>query len=393
MNYFMFSTTLGAATNWGSTSTIGGSELVSRAVSASWDAVWDKVLGGPLFGALNWFGTFIAMGCLLFWLVDWAKKLLEDESGRSFTEIIWPLIVIILLSNGGHNMIGISRSIRSVAADVNTRVLDGIGGQLQLEEKLSAMSDYSSLKGKIETIRAQCNSSVDTEVLKKCIGVAEARADLVLAKYKEQYPDSGVFSRSLEEIKKASMEDPTAGVAKAAEKVGGAVGSVGKKAYNAARNVAFSGTTVVIEIFLIACQAAFQHMIELAMLLTALIAPIAVGSSLLPVGGKAIYLWLTSFWSLALCKISLNVITGVFALAIYQSGPEDTMTHALLIGILAPILAMALSSGGGMAIFNAISQAGAMVVGTAASVGGAAVGQAVGSKLASSVSKGVAGGE
>jgi|GEM_PF-317636 len=393
MNYFVVSPLLGAATNWGSTATLKGAEFVSRSISASWDVTWDKVLGGSLFGALNWFGVFIALGCLLFWMVDWAKKLLEDESGRPFTEIMWPLIVIMLLTNGGQNLVGISRSIRSVGAVINTRVLDGVGGQLQLEEKLSALSDYSSLKGRIEELRAQCNSKVNTKELQVCIEIAGQQANIILADYKKQYPDSGALGRSLEEIEKASMEDPMKGTEKIVEQVGGAVGAQATKVSNAARNVASAPITAVIEILLIACAAAFQHMIELAMLLTALMGPIAAGASLLPMGGKAIYLWLTSFWSLILCKISLNVITGVFALTIYQSGPEDTMTHAILIGLLAPILAMALSSGGGMAIFNAISQAGAMVVGSVASAGGAAVGQAVGSKIASSVSQGIAGGE
>ena len=82
-----------------------------------------------------------------------------------------------------------------------------------------------------------------------------------------------------------------------------------------------------------------------------------VGASLLPIGAKPLYAWMTGFWSLGMAKLSLNIITGLAATAIAASAQLDTLSIAITLGLLAPILALALSAGGGMAIFSAILSA------------------------------------
>ncbi len=54
--------------------------------------------------------------------------------------------------------------------------------------------------------------------------------------------------------------------------------------------------------WLFALAIAFQWIIEVCMLLTALLGPLAVGGSLLPVGQKAIFAWLTGFFSVGMIK-------------------------------------------------------------------------------------------
>jgi hypothetical protein len=41
-----------------------------------------------------------------------------------------------------------------------------------------------------------------------------------------------------------------------------------------------------------------------------------VGASLLLIGAKPFYAWMTGFWSLGMAKLSLNIITGLAATAI-----------------------------------------------------------------------------
>jgi hypothetical protein len=114
---------------------------------------------------------------------------------------------------------------------------------------------------------------------------------------------------------------------------------------------------LVVEAFMIGMQVAFQSIIEVSLLLTALMGPIAVGTTLLPIGGKPIYLWLTSTWSLTLAKIALNIVTGLVAVSIQRSGDYDTLGTSITLGLLSPILALAIVGGGGLAIFNAITAA------------------------------------
>jgi hypothetical protein len=66
---------------------------------------------------------------------------------------------------------------------------------------------------------------------------------------------------------------------------------------------------------------------------------------------------MTGFWSLGMAKLSLNIVTGLAATAIAASAQLDTLSIAITLGLLAPILALSLSAGGGMAIFSAIVSA------------------------------------
>ncbi len=119
---------------------------------------------------------------------------------------------------------------------------------------------------------------------------------------------------------------------------------------------------ILIQTILMASQAAFQALIEASMLLTGLMGPIALGSSLLPFGAKPIYAWLTAFWSVGICKLCLNVISGLIAVTLYNTGPTEMLPASIMLGLFAPIMALGMATGGGMAIFNGITGSVATIV-------------------------------
>lgn len=97
------------------------------------------------------------------------------------------------------------------------------------------------------------------------------------------------------------------------------------------------------------------------MLLLAVLGPLAVGGSLLPVSGKPIFAWLTGFLSAGIAKISFSII-AVLTAAVIINGPAedvsadpDLMWFIIFLGILAPILSLVLAGVGGLAVFNTIS--------------------------------------
>lgn len=333
----------------------------SKETALAWDQTWDQVMQGPLYVALNDFGIFLAVGTLLFWMVDWFRKLNEDEANRPLSELVFPVLVAFLLAQGGVNIANLSKSMRAVTNEINDRVVTTVAGQVDLEKKLSTLSEYSSVSSKLAALRSQCNGLVDSKEVDECVNKAKTLAQQEIDAYQSKHSGAEKFFIGLKQTLDATFASPS-------------------KAANsglAVSRIASAPVMWAIEALLIAAQIAFFNLIELSMLLTALLGPVAVGTSLLPVGGKPIYLWLTAFWSLGLCKISLNVITGVFALSAVKAGPDDSLVNALLIGALGPILAMALASGGGMAIFNAVSQAGSMAGSAfAAPAGRAAAGSA-----------------
>ena len=120
---------------------------------------------------------------------------------------------------------------------------------------------------------------------------------------------------------------------------------------------------------MLALNNAYQWGLELALLLTALMGPLAVGGSLLPVGSRAIVGWLTGFFTVALAKLSFNIILGLAGQLIATAEASQPMIFLAFIGIVAPFLATGIAAGGGMAVLTQLTN-GARWVATSAASGG-----------------------
>ena len=93
------------------------------------------------------------------------------------------------------------------------------------------------------------------------------------------------------------------------------------------------------------------------MLLTGLIGPIAVAGSIIPLQGRPLWAWLVGFFSLGLAKFSYNILVGLAATVVVAADAQTQgdFGFLLLISVLAPILALAIAGGAGMAVFRSIS--------------------------------------
>jgi hypothetical protein len=93
------------------------------------------------------------------------------------------------------------------------------------------------------------------------------------------------------------------------------------------------------------------------MLITGLMGPIAVAGSVVPLQTRPLWGWLTGFFSLGMAKFSYNVIVGLAATVLVAADAQERgdFGFLLLIGVLAPILALTLAGGAGMAVFRGIS--------------------------------------
>jgi len=317
----------------------------SKEISKAWDYTWEQVLNGPLFEELNRIGLIIAAACLILWTISFAKKWLDSETGGMsfFQELIFPMIVILLLSNGGANMRLLSMGMRSAINGLNSQMLEKVAAKLNIEQITLELADYAAVEGQFGNLRSQCSSIVNQQKLVQCLKLQGEAQQGILDSYREKYGDS-VRIKRLEAVKIESAKDPV----KAAQQASGG-GIFG-----------FDPLVEIVKIVLMAFQIAFAQLIEASLLLTAVMGPIAVGATLLPFGAKPLYAWLTSFFSLGLAKLSYNIISGIVAVSFYkQSGGGDSMGAAIFFGLLAPILALAAAGGGGLAVFNGITSAAA----------------------------------
>ncbi len=94
--------------------------------------------------------------------------------------------------------------------------------------------------------------------------------------------------------------------------------------------------------------------------------PIAVAGALM-YEGKSLWAWLTGFFAIGMAQVSYNIIVGLAAVVVVNANVTDTLGFLVVIAILAPALALALASGGGMVVFNIINAGSAGIAATLAS--------------------------
>jgi len=334
---------------------LNSSRNISDSVRQSWDYAWDQALGGSLFTNMVDVGIFLAAGSLALWCVSFARKWMDDEANpNSLQELIWPLIVVLLLANQGSNLALLAKGLRGFVNEVNTNLLNGISRDLKVEEAMAELADFSSAEIQFASLRSQCNAIVNKKKQLECISLQAEAMTGILEQYKQQHTDTP-YAKKLAQEQALAKQDPDSNL------VSGAV--------NLVAGVVSTPFTLAAITILNTFQWAFSQLVEVSMLLTALMGPIAVGASLLPMGTKPIFAWLSAFSSVGILKLSYNLVIGLATMSFYHSGDINNLAAALFYGLCAPILAMGMAAGGGMAIFSGISGAVSGAVGLAVTQG------------------------
>lgn len=316
----------------------------AKSFAESWNNQWLDTLqnntNDNIYGALTNLGVFFAVGTLLFFMIQWLRDVLDGEYSRPISALIWPFIVVLLLTNSGQGTIlsNLTLAVRDVLNGVNVRVVQAGDIEQSYQQALN-MSIAEEVAG---SFLRPCQSLIGDQQT-QCFIQAREKINELLEEYRGLYGRDKIWIERLQEQANLISDN---------------TGNVTELAFNS-----FLGSTVQtsIKTFFISLQFAFQNLIESAMLLVAVLGPLAVGGSLLPVAGKPLFAWLTGFLSMGIAKISFNIIAIITA-AVIVNGPAqdananpDLMWFIIFLGLLAPILSLALAAAGGFAVFNAIS--------------------------------------
>jgi hypothetical protein len=290
----------------------------SAAISAAMDKLWIDVLGGGLYGAIASLGVFFAVGTLLIFMVQWFKAMIEGDNPQAFSEIVWPLLVIVLLANNATVLSACTLQLRGIINQVNQTILTSTSGSLQLQEAYQQALLQLGNEAVAKSLASQCAAVGEPIQQAECLKNATQQA----GSSPQQSSGDNIFTRDY-----------------------------GKEIQEGISNV----FAVAVKGWLIAFGIAFQWIVEVSLLLTALLGPLAVGGSLLPVGQRAIFAWLTGFFSVGMVKLSFNIIVGLVATLVINAKNADSMVFAFATGLLAPVLSLILAAGGGMSVFNSLS--------------------------------------
>jgi hypothetical protein len=349
-------------------SSIGeAAQTAGRLAFEAFNANWVELTSGKsqIYFATVKTSLAVATTLIAFWAVPFINTIIhEGYSDKTIEELIYPLVVVFMLAvNNGYLLSSTSLFFRNTTNYVNSQILETTINGIKIEQAIRQSNLNQAFKQILSEKVVECrlqpsnssfydiqdgeqrgqsskgqenNQNVDSQTV--CI--ENAIKDVVQAaeEYNAKNQASSNFN-IVDELKKAVRGGAEAIAKIPAQYV----------------NSYVQGALLVIFPTL---QMGFVFLIEIASLLNAYVAPIFVALSLIPGQGKLIYVWLSGWLALALVKVSYTIIIGIATSSIVNVEDTNPLLLPLILGVLSPILALAIASGGGMALFNGLSSAG-----------------------------------
>jgi hypothetical protein len=326
-------------------------------VQQAWDKRWLDIFSGSsgLYQGINKFAAIILVGSFIFFALTWVKDAIERGIFPALPNVIWVFVVFVLLFNNGKMLGSLTLGIRNIINDQTKIVLEVQIGEVSMLEALNDVIVSQQAKTLIQQQYAECEAKEGKAQI-DCFLESGKRAAAIID---QEYQSRGWLTAGVQRLKAridAINQRLTQAVNQKANQnefvdINGFVGQmVGESLLATAGQAAAQS-------ILKGFQWAFANIIELSMLLTGLIGPIAVAGSVIPTSSRPIWAWLIGFFSLGLAKFSYNVIVGLAATVVVAAEAQSSadIGFLLLLSILAPILALALAGGGGMAVFRGVS--------------------------------------
>jgi hypothetical protein len=379
-----------------------------EAIDAQWLSRWNDIftlnLASPgnvlLYPGVSLIAVIIAVLTACFLMVRFGRELMDSNFANALPELIWPLVAVFLLSfqivltlpsfssvfssvsvcgpPGGspstptltpppitlptfggpsNNLATIILEIRNVIDLGNrfvmtTPLIVGNNTACALQRQAQVVSNGTSV---IQGYFKECSGKPPGSDLKKCYLNAASQSYKLVQAYEEAYQQQPWTIKRLSELE--ALYDGIDGIPEDDPDFELKIKDLFKPGQPADWVLVPESKSQSQQTSL-TFQTGFRQMLEAAQIFTGLAGPIAVAVSLLPVpfANKAVVTWATGFLSIGAAKIFYNIVVGVAASVLVQSG--DTVTDpgwfVIFLGYVAPVFALGLATGGGVALWNGL---------------------------------------
>lgn len=315
-----------------------GQDLLQQAIQLSqntadsWDLLWSDLISSnnDLWKALCTFAVVLAALSLIFVALKIAA---ENAKGHTFfsefsESMVWSLVVFFFLTGNGFILSNTVLLLRDVANNQITNILELQLASLTMRQALQTVALSSSGQDRIEAILAQCQGQSSLDF-----------ADCI----QEQQP---YIDQVIEDVESQN---------------GGALQGLRSWTSNLLLGMStfvYSTPYSLIKSIFYAMQWAFVNILEASLIMTATLAPVAVGISLLPIGSRALWAWGIGFMSLFTVQLGYNIIVGIGAVVAVNTDVfiANELGFLIFISIFSPGLAILLGAGGGLALFKGVAQ-------------------------------------
>ncbi|NEP56932.1 MAG: hypothetical protein F6K31_07880 [Symploca sp. SIO2G7] len=315
---------------------LSAGEFTSNEVIEAFNQIWTDLLLSPgIYPSIVKLGLLIALGSMAIFLVQWGKEMMEGKL-VDFDKVIWVVVVIMLLNNDGRLLAETTLGLRAVINETNQMVLSQTANDVTLREAYKQAAVQKSSAEVLAIIKEQCRTQATPEAQQKCLEQKERQFEEYIRRVQEI---NGSENSSYWERFTAYLRQEIETVSS------GALASFIRPAIVGVLALLFG-----------AFSSAFQWLLEVALILQAMIAPIAVGASILPTSSKPIISWVSGFFALGMAKLGFNLVAGLVATVDITAGESlSSLVLPVFLGLFAPVLALVVAGGSGFAMFVALS--------------------------------------
>lgn len=321
-------------------------ELAQQTAKA-WEHTWDTVINptSQLWQALVDMGRFLAVLSILYLLMTQGKEAIERNSFADLIKMAAvPIVIAMFLGLNGAPLSKVVLAIRGYGHYQVQQVLKlQSTGTISFGQAVGQAAITSAAISQIDALYSQCakESGVD---LAQCWISKQAQAQRVVQAAEQQ---AGTTLPDLESH--ANRLAQAANAQGGGQQGGGFTLDVG--------DALKSAIIFILKGLLWAMQWAFVNLLEVSLLLSALMAPVALGLSVMPLATRPIIAWLVGFATVFGIELSYNVVVGLVATIVIESAATTAadMGFLIFITLLAPILAVTLNVAAGAAVFHAMT--------------------------------------
>jgi hypothetical protein len=331
-------------------------------ITKSLDVMWRYALDGSMYKLTAGLGMFAAVVGVGFWSVKFYKALNESTLLPAVNEIIYPLLIVLLLANGGANIRNLTYGARGAINSINTSVYRVVDLDINYQTAFKVLARSNGDRYMMNYLYNACEANIDVAKHRTCLAGAQSFMNSRLTGRFSALNTSSTKAEMAAAVQEFDRYDQSVAIQKATEAqqrsnkgevtttVSDSVADPNKPQdiFKATRLPYASGKDYRSGFTenILAARKAFLYLLEVMMLVIGLVGPIFLGLSMFPIGTKPLIAWGTLFLSIGFCKICYTLIAGLSAVAMVLSGPTnvDMLIFSVVVGGLAPILAVTVAS-------------------------------------------------
>ncbi|MDJ0718743.1 MAG: hypothetical protein QNJ54_31710 [Prochloraceae cyanobacterium] len=322
----------------------------------SWNKVWDYTIFAPrlnyLWDNLVSLGLKLAFLSIIYLVLTEGMDFIRQQDYSALISMfVWPVVIAFFLGHNGYLLASTLKIVRNFAVHETHQIYQIKIGDFNLKDSLIVYQITSNELDAIDAAIKPCQGQSGEE-LKTCVNGAMEEIRALHGDNEEAAYAFGIRGGL------KGLRDFLGGVIGFNPKLPGPAGAImqipGVKTIIA--HGFRSGYAKILKAIGWCLQWAFVNTLEISLLLSALVSPLALGLSLLPIQGRAIIGWIIGYISLWGISLGYSIITGLMAWVMVNSGLEAIADLAFIfyLAVFAPSLATTIMTLNGMAIHQGV---------------------------------------